>query len=125
MIKLANLSKRTDFKDICKKFSLQARGGSGVDSAAGDTWDLSNSDRLGVSEVDLVNIMIDGCAKLVHLEQALETNGPIHEYLPGLGDEPTAGFPWKMCPETLPDLSKHNNIMAEVLRKNPKIYDNL
>ena len=38
------------------------------------------------------------------------------------GNEPTAGFPWKYCPETLPDLSQHNNIMAEVLREKPELY---
>ena len=47
---------------------IQARGGAGVDSAGGDVWDMSNSDRLGTSEVDLVNVMIDGCAKLIQME---------------------------------------------------------
>merc|ERR1711959_579591 len=72
MIKLPLLSKKPEFKDICKSMKLQARGGAGVDSAGGDVWDMSNSDRLGTSEVDLVNIMIEGCAELVKKEQALE-----------------------------------------------------
>merc|ERR1711881_514797 len=72
MIKLPRLSKRHDFKDICTGMKLQARGGAGVDGAGGDTWDMSNSDRLGVSEIDLVNIMIEGCAKLVKMEQEEE-----------------------------------------------------
>merc|ERR1719181_2659277 len=45
--------------------------------------------------------------------------------MPGLGDEPTAGFPWKETPATMPDLSKHNSIMADVLKGNPGIYDSL
>merc|ERR1719428_844984 len=126
MLKIPLVSARPDFKQICAGMKLQARGGAGVDSgSAGGIWDISNSDRLGVSEVELVNMMIEGCAKLVHLEQALETGGPIHEFMPGLGDEATPGFPFYETPSTMPDLSKHNNIMAEVLRGNPKIYDNL
>merc|ERR1719353_1378958 len=86
---------------------------------------MSNSDRLGVSEVDLVNQMIEGCAKLVKMEQAMDSGAPMYGMMPGLGDEPTSGFPWKDTPSAMPDLSKHNNIMAEVLRSNPGIYDSL
>ena len=39
--------------------------------------------------------------------------------------EKNALFPAESCPEVMPDLSQHNNIMAEVLRENPHIYDNL
>jgi creatine kinase len=78
MVKVPLLSARPDFKDICTKLRLQARGGAGVDSvSAGGIWDLSNSDRLGTSEVDLVNLMIEGCAKIVEMEQNLERGGAI------------------------------------------------
>ena len=40
--------------------------------SAGGIWDISNADRLGKSEVELVNLMIEGCAQLVKMEQALE-----------------------------------------------------
>ena len=43
-----------------------------MDSTGGDTWDLSNADRLGVGEVELVNRMIRGCKALVDAEQKLE-----------------------------------------------------
>merc|ERR1719456_1996564 len=126
MVKIPLLSARPDFKDICSGMKLQARGGAGVDSSsAGGIWDISNADRLGVSEVELVNLMIEGCAKLVSLEQALEVGKPPYGYMPGLGDEPTAGFPWEECPDKMPDLSGHNNIMADVLKKKPAIYENL
>merc|ERR1719399_2238743 len=69
--------------------------------------------------------MIEGCAKIVQMEEALETGMPIYEFMPGLGDEPTPGFPWDETPDKMPDLSGHNSIMADVLKKNPKIYDNL
>merc|ERR1719335_591885 len=64
MVKVPLFSARTDFKDILKKMRLQARGTSGVDSAStGGTWDISNSDRLGFSEVDLCNLFIEGVAQ--------------------------------------------------------------
>jgi creatine kinase len=73
MVKIPHLSARKDFKEICGGLRLQPRGGAGVDSASsGGVFDISNSDRLGTSEVALVNLMIEGCAKLVQLEQKLE-----------------------------------------------------
>merc|ERR1711959_272326 len=39
--------------------------------------------------------------------------------------EKGATFPGDECPDKMPDLSEHNNIMAEVLRENPGIYDRL
>lgn len=48
---------------------LQVRGTGGVDSAStGGTWDVSNADRIGKGEVDLVNILIEGAAQLVRWE---------------------------------------------------------
>jgi len=77
MIKIPHLSAQPDFRDICKKMKLQPRGGAGVDSASvGGIFDISNSDRLGVSEVDLVNNMIEGCAKFVAAETALAKGEP-------------------------------------------------
>merc|ERR1719473_1183663 len=73
MVKLPLLSSRKDFRQICQKHQLQARGVAGVDSASvGGTWDISNADRLGKSEVQLVNIFIEGVAKFIKLEQHLE-----------------------------------------------------
>merc|ERR1719201_908321 len=126
MVKIPLLSARPDFRDICSGLRLQARGSAGVDSSSsGGIWDISNADRLGVSEVELVNLMIEGCAKLVKIEQALETGQPIYEYMAGLGDSPTDGFPWYETPEKMPDISGHHNIMADVLKKQPHIYDML
>merc|ERR1712196_392472 len=55
MVKLPLFSAREDFKKVLGKMGLQARGCAGVDSAStGGTWDISNADRLGKSEVELV-----------------------------------------------------------------------
>merc|ERR1719198_1170070 len=73
MVKVPLLSGRSDFRDICGKLRLQARGSAGVDStSSGGIWDISNADRIWTSEVDLVNLMIEGCAKIVQYEKALE-----------------------------------------------------
>merc|ERR1719191_1144570 len=69
--------------------------------------------------------MIEGCANIVKMEQALATGGSVYEFMPGLGDSPTAGFPVLETPSVMPDLSTHNSMMAEVLRASPQIYDNL
>merc|ERR1712046_129415 len=83
MVKLPLLSGRKDFKAVLKRMGLQARGTAGVDSAStGGTWDISNADRLGKSETQLVNIFIEGAAKCVRWEQALEAGENIDHLLP-------------------------------------------
>merc|ERR1712216_366000 len=73
MVKLEKLSSRPDFKKLLGKMNLQARGTGGVDSASsGGTWDISNADRIGHGEVDLVNVLIEGAAQLVKWETALD-----------------------------------------------------
>merc|ERR1712028_188273 len=69
MVKLPNVSGRDDWKALCAKMGLQARGTGGVDSDnVGGTWDVSNADRIGKGEVDLVNTLIEGAAQLVKWE---------------------------------------------------------
>ena len=71
--KVPLFSARKDFKAVLGRMGLQARGTAGVDSAStGGTWDISNADRLGKSEVELVNIFIEGVAQIIRWEQALE-----------------------------------------------------
>merc|ERR1712070_391040 len=70
MVKLEKVSARDDWKKLCGSMGLQARGTGGVDSAStGGTWDVSNADRIGKGEVDLVNILIEGAAQLVKWEK--------------------------------------------------------
>merc|ERR1712055_1208594 len=73
MVQVPHFSGRKDFKSVLGRMGLQARGTAGVDSAStGGTWDISNADRLGKSEVELVNIFIEGVAQIIRWEQALE-----------------------------------------------------
>ena len=58
--------------------TCSARGTAGVDSAStGGTWDISNADRLGKSETQLVNIFIEGVSQIIRWEQALEAGQDI------------------------------------------------
>lgn len=56
----------------CASLNLQPRGSSGEHSAAvGGKWDVSNKQRIGFSEVQLVQKMIDGVMKLIAWEERM------------------------------------------------------
>ena len=82
-IKIPKFSKHPKFEEALKKMRLQKRGTGGVDTAAvGGTFDISNSDRLGQSEVELVQTLIDGIDRIVEMEKALEKGQSIDSLLP-------------------------------------------
>jgi len=74
MIKIPLTSKQPEFKKWCADRKLQARGSGGFASAAKDDGirDVSNVDRMGKDEVELVNEMIQGVADLIAWEKELE-----------------------------------------------------
>jgi len=60
-------------ESACAKLCLQPRGSSGEHSAAvGAKWDISNKQRIGFTEVQLVQKMIDGVKQLIAWEAMLE-----------------------------------------------------
>jgi len=72
MAMVPKVSGRSDWKDLLGKMKLQARGTGGVDSeSVGGTFDISNADRIGKGEVDLVNTLIEGLATIVDWEERL------------------------------------------------------
>ncbi|XP_028252685.1 creatine kinase B-type [Parambassis ranga] len=82
-VKLPNLSKHDKFGEILKKLRLQKRGTGGVDTAAvGGVFDISNADRLGFSEVELVQMVVDGVNLLVDMEKRLEGGDSIDDLMP-------------------------------------------
>lgn len=62
------MSKQENFKKVLGSYKLQARGTGGVDTGANDEgiWDISNADRLGFSETDLVQFLIEVSIKLLN-----------------------------------------------------------
>nr|ABH10967.1 mitochondrial creatine kinase [Vazella pourtalesii] len=82
-IKIPKFSKHPKFEEALQKMRLQKRGTGGVDTAAvGGTFDISNSDRLGKSEVELVQTLIDGIDRIIEMEKALEKGQNIDNMLP-------------------------------------------
>ena len=80
------LQKVTIEQAVLGRMGLQARGTAGVDSAStGGTWDISNADRLGKSEIELVNIFIEGVAQIIRWEQALEQGQNIDAEVAAVG----------------------------------------
>ncbi|KAF6714748.1 Creatine kinase S-type, mitochondrial [Oryzias melastigma] len=72
-VRLPHLSQDARFSKILDNLRLQKRGTGGVDTAAvGDTFDISNNDRLGKSEVELVQLLVDGVNFLIECEKKLE-----------------------------------------------------
>lgn len=77
------MAKDKRFDKLLESYRLQKRGTGGVDTAAvGGTFDLSNLDRLGHSEVQLVQQVIDGVTNLIDMEKALEKGKKIDNLLP-------------------------------------------
>jgi len=84
------LSEHEKWGEILLNLRLQKRGVGGVDTASvGGKFDISNLDRLGFSEVQLVQMVCDGINKLVELEKCLEAGEDIMDKLP----EPVS-TPW-------------------------------
>jgi len=69
--------------ELLGKLRLQKRGTGGVDTAAvGGTFDISNADRLGFSEVQLCQFVIDGVKLLIQMEKRLEKGESIDDLIP-------------------------------------------
>jgi len=78
---LAKDEKRLD--KILGLMRLQKRGTGGVDTASTDgTYDISNADRLGFSEVQLVQWVCTGVTKLIEMEKKLEKGQSIDDDIP-------------------------------------------
>lgn len=75
MLKLPKLYKKMGvhaLEDLCDSMGLQARGGRGEHSPPGPNgeFDVSNKGRIGASEVELIQRMIDGVDKLIDMEES-------------------------------------------------------
>ena len=88
-MKLEKLSVHSEFDALLGKLRLQKRGTGkwfnkffwlefnfvlgGVDTASeGGMFDISNADRLGFSELQLVQMLVDGVNYLIELEKKLQ-----------------------------------------------------
>jgi creatine kinase len=78
-MKIPHLSKNEKKLDeILIKLRLQKRGAGGVDcKAEGGIYDISNADRIGFSELELVQFMVDGVKTLIDMEKQCEAGASI------------------------------------------------
>ena len=61
------------------------RGTGGVDTASDDgTYDISNADRIGYSEVDLLQFVCDGVALLIEMEKLAAEGKPYDALIPAV-----------------------------------------
>lgn len=82
-IQLKNLEKDERMDSILKGYGLSKRGTGGESSLATDSiYDISNIARLGRSERQLIQDVIDGITKLIEIEKALGAGKPIDDLLP-------------------------------------------
>jgi creatine kinase len=71
-VKLIRLSKLEGFDQMCVRMGLEVRGKHGeTDKAKSGIFDISNRHRLGFSEIELIQLMIDGVTELVKMEKQL------------------------------------------------------
>jgi len=71
-VKIPNVGKLPNFKELCNEMGLQPRGVHGEHSeTSSGIFDISNKARIGKSEVELVQTMIDGVTKLITMEKEL------------------------------------------------------
>merc|ERR1712187_637053 len=73
MVKLPNFNKNLDLlEECCKTMDLQPRGSAGEHTEAiGGKFDISNKQRIGFTEVQLVQKMINGVKQLIQWELML------------------------------------------------------
>jgi len=83
-VKLPNLAKDEKKLDsVLDLLRLQKRGTGGVDTASNDgTYDVSNADRIGFSEVELCQFVVTGVNLLIQMEKAAEAGKPIDDLIP-------------------------------------------
>lgn len=71
-IRIPNLSKQSNFKQVCESLHLQPRGIHGEHSdSVGGVYDISNKRRMGLTEIEAVQEMRKGVEKIIELERSL------------------------------------------------------
>merc|ERR1719443_1098321 len=91
-LKIPLLAASVDLPALCRSFQLQSSQEVGS-VTYGSVWNITNTDCLGVTEVDVLNCVIEGTQTLVQMEQRLEVGEAIYDSIPGMGSDAYPGFP--------------------------------
>lgn len=123
-LKIPRLAAAFDVASLCKLLELHCDSSS---SASTGLCHVSSGDGLSMSEVDMVNINVRGCKRLVDLEQRLEKGEAVFDAMPGLGFESLPGIMSASgrCPKKLPAAGLCKTLAAACLRDNPDMYTSL
>ena len=122
MVKLEKFNEDPALLDeVCSIFDLQPRGSAGEHSAAvGAKFDVSNKQRLGFTEVELVQKMIDGVTKLIGFEEELAGGASAADieakFIMVLKGAKGQGFSMRQCFDEL-DVDRDGKISAEELER--------
>jgi len=85
-VRIPNLEKHPLFDKILAAMKLGKRGTGGESSLSTDsTYDISNLARLGQSELQLVQLVIDAIDKIIELDKMLGAGQPIEQAAAALG----------------------------------------
>lgn len=78
-LKLPRLSRKPGFFDLIRRLRLEVRSDySQTDHRTNGIYDIANTESLGKTEVDLINIMIHGVGVLIDLEKRLESGEDVN-----------------------------------------------
>eukprot|EP00091_Calanus_sinicus_P002382 TRINITY_DN1241_c0_g1_i5.p1 TRINITY_DN1241_c0_g1~~TRINITY_DN1241_c0_g1_i5.p1 ORF type:complete len:267 (-),score=94.64 TRINITY_DN1241_c0_g1_i5:73-873(-) len=105
----------------CEELHLQPRGTRGESGGqTGHTYDISNKHRLGYSEVELVQKMIDGVNTLWKEDQAFMAGAPAPAGAPAAASKPSSGKYKAMEAQTngpFPTIQSKHSLAAKYVTK--------
>lgn len=114
MVKLENFNMNvTLLEEACTALDLQPRGSKGEHSAAeGAKWDISNKQRIGFSEVELVQKLIDGLTQLLKWEERLSNNEELKDEIASYRSNKIAGQILRGMDMSQEDIQKIRNLVT-------------
>lgn len=71
VLRIPRLSSREEFPEVCRRMKVEAKASFKHGSAI-RVFDISNTDRLGTSEVEQLGTLIDACRVFVQVERSLK-----------------------------------------------------
>lgn len=81
-IRLKYISKHEKFDEILQRLRLEKLTGDAFASTESGVCDISNSDRIGFSEVQLLQFLADGVKLLINMDKNIQQEKSIHDLLP-------------------------------------------
>ncbi|XP_038667992.1 creatine kinase M-type-like [Scyliorhinus canicula] len=82
-IRLKYISKHKKFDEILRRLRLEKNFTGSVDTSdEREVWDISNADRIGFSEVQLLQMVVDGIKLLINMDKYIEHGQPIDDLFP-------------------------------------------